>query len=183
MFDFESFIDHHIINWFMKNADAFRLSAYFHKSRGGLLKMGGLWDFDRSSGCAIDPRPVSALGYHCDLTAWDGGSRYFEYPGPSSPNDGGVIGSWFGRLFDNREPTGGEPFETAYRARWIQLRTGPLSTENILGQIDAWAAVLQEPATRNFQRWTQADVQPRFWRLPGGSQSSEELALDARRLD
>ena len=44
LIDVQSFIDHHIISWFMKNADAFRLSGFFHKSRDGLMKMGPLWD-------------------------------------------------------------------------------------------------------------------------------------------
>ena len=158
LIDVVSFIDHHILNWYMKNTDAFRLSGYFFKSRGGPLEMGGLWDLDRSSGCAIDPRPANPEGYLCE-PAWDGGTRYFDYPGPPVGNDGGTNGSWYGRLFDNEPPTGGSPWAHAYRKRWQELRNGPLRTEAILGQLDAWSLVLTEPAQRNSARWS--EVPPR----------------------
>ena len=100
---------------------------------------------------------MTAEGWHND-NAWDGGSRYFENPGP--PGDGGLIGSWYGRLFNNAIPTGNSPWNEAYRERWRFLRAGPLSTSNIHAQIDQWAVSLQGPATRNFNRWTGID--PRF---------------------
>ena len=152
LIDVTSWIDHHILSWYPKNVDAFRLSGFFYKDRGGLLKHGPLWDYDRSMGCAVDPRPVTATGYFND-SDWDGGTRYFEDPGP--PGDGGRIGTWYGRLFDDQPPRPGRdsPWNRAYRARWRELREGPLATENIMAQIDAWAEVLREPAARDLGRW------------------------------
>jgi len=46
--DVDSWIDHHILNVLPDNVDAFRLSGYFFKDRGGKLQMGPVWDFDRS---------------------------------------------------------------------------------------------------------------------------------------
>lgn len=150
--DVMSWIDHHILNWYPKNVDAFRLSGYMFKNREGIHNMGPLWDFDRSSGCAVDPRCVTPEGFNNDA-AWDSGSRYWEDPGP--PGDGGRLGSWYGRLFKGGPPVGSSPWAQAYRNRWRELRTGPLSTVNISAQLDAWAAVLQEPAARNFAKWPQ----------------------------
>ena len=147
--DFRSMMDHHILNWFMKNVDAFRLSTYMYKPRGGKLFFGPMWDIDRSMG-STDPRSVTPEGFHND-NVWDAGTRYFEDPGP--PGDGGFIGSWYGRLFDNEEPVGNSPWARAYRSRWRELRQGPLNTAHIFAQIDAWARVLREPAARNFARW------------------------------
>ena len=159
LIDFQAFLDHHIINWFTKNADAFRVSGYFYKARGGPLVMGPVWDFDRSMGCAVDPRAVTPTGYHND-PEWDGGSRFFEDPGPAGV--GGFLGSWYGRLFGDQPPTENRntAWNRAYRQRWRELRGGPLSTTNITEQIEAWADVLEEPAARNLQRWPQNP--PRF---------------------
>ena len=38
--DADSWIDHHLINAFMFNVDAFRLSGYFYKDRSEKIKMG-----------------------------------------------------------------------------------------------------------------------------------------------
>ena len=159
MIDFQSLLDHHILNWYCKNVDALRLSTYMYKPRGGKLFFGPMWDIDRALG-GNDPRAVSPTGFHND-NIWDAGTRYFEHPGPAG--DGGTIGSWYGHLFDNKIPTGQSPWEKAYRKRWRELRGGPLETTNILAKIEEWAAVLDEPAQRNFDRWGHVDdVSPRF---------------------
>lgn len=161
--DFQSLVDFHILNWYPKNADAFRLSAYLYKPRGGRLVFGPLWDYDRSMGCAVDPRPQSPVGYgNTDFPGdiWDAGTAYFEYPGGPAGGNGEDFGSWYGLLFDNEPPTGSSPWARAYRARWRELRQGPLSTENISNQIDEWAALLIEPAARNHTRWP--EVASRF---------------------
>jgi hypothetical protein len=162
LFDVGSVLDHHILMWYPKNVDAFRFSAYFYKPRNGLLTFGQVWDYDRSMGVADDGRAASPTGFHNDPVS-DGGSRYFEHPGP--PGDAGTQGNWFGILFDNEPPLGQSPWALAYRARWFELRAGPLSTDNINGQIDAWAAVLTEPAVRNFNRFSA--VSPRFGSFQG----------------
>jgi hypothetical protein len=39
------------------------------------------------------------------------------------------------------------------KTRWFDLRNDTLSTQRILHVIDSFENLLQEPATRNFQRW------------------------------
>ena len=167
IFDVGSFRDHHILMWFAKNVDAYRFSSYFHKPRGGLLTAGPVWDFDRVMG-AIDPRCAEPEGWN-NTRAWDAGSHYFEHPGP--PGDSGSMGSWFGLFFDNEPPTGDTLWARSYRDRWRELRTGPLNTLTIHLQIAAWAALLAEPAERNFERWS---AKPRF----GGYQGEVDHLKD-----
>jgi len=57
------------------------------------------------------------------------------------------------------------PWNRAYKARWRELRRGPLRTENIVGQIDTWAAELREAGPRNTTRWP--SQRPRFGDLQG----------------
>lgn len=127
--DVDGFIDHHILNMYSKNPDAFRLSGYYHKDRGGPLVAGPVWDFDRTMGCATDTRPENPTG-------WDPatGTRMFEH-------------GFYGGLF--RDPA----FSAAYFARLGQLLHGPLSTRAIHARLDVWEARLTEAAARNFARW------------------------------
>ena len=48
--DVDSFIDHHLLNEFARNVDAFVLSTYLHKKRGGKVEMGPIWDFNGALG-------------------------------------------------------------------------------------------------------------------------------------
>ncbi|MBN1441212.1 MAG: CotH kinase family protein, partial [Planctomycetes bacterium] len=174
LIDVTGFLDHHILNVYPKNVDAFRLSGYMYKPRDGLFVMGPVWDYDRTMGCAEDGRPASWEGWGND--GGDGGTLYFQ-TNPSNRD----MGSWYGLLFQERPPTADiqTPWARAYRARWRELRDGPLRTENILGQIDEWSAELQESAQRNFQRWSA--FRPRW----GTFQSEVDHLKDwlARRAD
>src|SRR5690606_4520401 len=155
LIDVTAWIDHHILNWYPKNVDAFRLSGYFHKARNGPLLMGPVWDYDRTMGCADDDRAREPTGFD-NTQVGDGGTQYFR---------AGGLGSWYSILFRNSPPIGNDPWARAYRARWRELRRGPLRTERILGQIDAWAEELAEAAERNAQRWP--GVRPRFGGFQG----------------
>ena len=54
--DMDSFVDWYIINELAKNGDAiFVTSCYMNLKRGGKLKMGPIWDFDRGFGNSSDP--------------------------------------------------------------------------------------------------------------------------------
>ena len=44
--DIDSFVDYFILNELTGNIDAYRLSTYMHKNRGGKLKMGPIWDLN-----------------------------------------------------------------------------------------------------------------------------------------
>ncbi len=150
LIDFNAFVDHHILNWYPKNVDAFRLSGYMHKKRKGGLAMGPVWDYDRTMGCSDDDRAREPTGWD-NTASGDGGTRYFQ---------AGGLGSWYSHLFNSRPPQDNSPWAKAYRARWRELRKGPLRTENILAQIDEWGDELSEAQARNFTRWSA--VRPRF---------------------
>jgi len=132
--DVRSWIDHHILNMYPMNVDAFRLSGYFFKPRNGPLHMGPCWDYDRSmeSTDGRDDNPVS----------WGdtGGSSFFSF-------------GWYAPLFGSRPPRGATAWERAYIDRWRELRGAELSTENIEAIIDGMADEIREAAARNFTRW------------------------------
>ncbi|MCH1418714.1 MAG: CotH kinase family protein, partial [Akkermansiaceae bacterium] len=77
-----AWVDHHLLNVLTLNADALRLSTYFHKKRSGKVEFGPIWDFDRSmdSTDSRDDNPRS----------WSGGTNYFTY-------------AWWNQLFGNEE--------------------------------------------------------------------------------
>ncbi len=155
LIDFTAWIDHHILNWYPKNVDAFRLSGYFFKDRDGPVVMGPVWDYDRTMGNADDDRARDPLGWNNDSVG-DGGTRYFQ---------SGDLGSWYSLLFSNQPPIKDSPWNVAYKARWRELRRQALKTDKILAQIDAWAAELNEAAPRNFTRWP--GLRPRFGGFQG----------------
>ncbi len=144
--DIRSWIDHHILNMYPMNVDAFRLSGYFFKPRNGPLVMGPIWDYDRTMGSTDgrDTNPVDWVG---------GGTNFFTF-------------GWYAPLFQSRPPVGTTTvWGREYRARWRELRAGPLSDQNINGVIDSMADELNEAQARNFARWT--GVRPRFGGFQG----------------
>lgn len=153
--DFTGWIDHHILNWYPKNVDAFRLSGYFHKDRGGRLVMGPVWDYDRTMGCSDDDRARDPLGWENDNVG-DGGTDYFQ---------AGGLGSWYSHLFSSQPPMSNTPWNEAYRNRWRELRRGPLKTQSISAQVEAWGTEMAEAAERNFARWP--GNRPRFGSYQG----------------
>ena len=127
-----SWVDHHLLNILTLNADALRLSTFFHKKRDKKLEYGPIWDFDRSM--------ESTDGRDNNPSTWSGGTAYFTFP-------------WWGSLFDN------ENFWQAYIDRYFELREGPFATLNVNSIIDRMASDLNEAQARNFRRWSD---QPRF---------------------
>ncbi len=52
-------IDHHILRYLGKPIEQFSISTYLHKDRGGKLKFGPLWDFDKAMGSdAFSANPI-----------------------------------------------------------------------------------------------------------------------------
>lgn len=144
--DVDAFVDHHVLNVFAKNPDAFRLSGYYFQDRSGLLQAGPVWDFDRTLGCASDGRAA-------DPTWWDASN---ETPDCTYVFDHG----FYGGLFD--DPV----FRDRYFARMAVLLAGPLSVASVHARIDAFAAQLDEAAPRNLGRWPD-------WPPRGGTFASE----------
>ncbi len=131
--DRDSWIDHNILNILVKNPDAFRLSGYMSKDRGGPISAGPLWDLDRTMG-ANDYRAT-------DPTYWDASNL-------TSDTTEAFTWGWYSRMFD--DPV----FRDAYWARWTELLDGELSEESILAVVDRMADELDESADRNYTRWS-----------------------------
>lgn len=127
-----AWVDHHLHNVLALNADALRLSTYFHKKRSGKVEFGPIWDFDRS----MD----SEDGRDNSPSTWSGGTAYFTFP-------------WWNELFGN------EDFWQLYIDRYFDLRKGAWSTANVQKIIDDYANELNQSQVRNFQRFSN---QPRF---------------------
>ena len=60
--DMPSAVDYVLLNEYFKNHDAFQASAYMHKSTGGRLVLGPLWDLDLSMGNTNFPQSSGATG-------------------------------------------------------------------------------------------------------------------------
>lgn len=131
--DVDSFVDHHLLVELSRNVDGFVLSTFMTKDRGGKLAMGPIWDFN------------GALGNADYFGAWDPEGWHHENPDFPEDNPNGY--RWYARLFED------PAFAARYRERWAELRSGPLSDEAVVASIDATAALLGEPAARNFERW------------------------------
>jgi hypothetical protein len=131
--DVDAWIDHNIINALTKNVDALRISAYFHKARGGRLAAGPVWDFDRSLGTPYDPRATEPEEWK---TPSFNAADYF--------NEG-----WWQILF--RDPD----FRSRYRTRFKALLNAEFSADNVDRIVDGMASEVGDAADRNFRRWTQ----------------------------
>jgi hypothetical protein len=130
--DVDAWIDHNIINALTKNVDGLRISAYFHKERGGRLAAGPVWDFDRSLGTPWDPRTAEPEEWN---PTWNA-TNYF--------NEG-----WWRLLF--RDPD----FRSRYRARFKALLNAEFSPDNLDRIVDGMASEVGDAADRNFRRWPQ----------------------------
>jgi hypothetical protein len=126
--DPDSFIDYHLLVEVTKNVDGFRFSTFFHKDRGGKIKMGPVWDWNLSFGNCNGKQ-----GYMPEWWLW--------------PQLDDKEYSWFRRLFEDPD------FSQRYVDRWTELRATVFATSNLLARVDTIAALLQEAQTRNFERW------------------------------
>jgi hypothetical protein len=143
--DVDSFIDHHIVVELFKNIDGFRISTYYSKDRNGKIKMGPVWDYNLSLGNANYNNGWIPTGWYHDLL------NDYDYP-------------FFRRLF--QDPA----FQQKYIDRWEELRKTTLSTDKLMGDIDAAVNLLTDgngnyptgtspvqtptnPVVRNFTKW------------------------------
>ena len=90
--------------------------------------MGPIWDYDLSLGNANYNDGWNATGWYNILLS-DG-----DYP-------------YWRRLFQDPE------FSLRYADRWFGLRRGLFTTSRLLGIIEGYATLLDEPAARNYGRW------------------------------
>jgi hypothetical protein len=126
--DVDSFIDHHLIVELTKNIDGFRFSTFFHKDRGGKIKMEPIWDWNLSYGNANGKQGQIA--------------EYWYWPQLDDQQY-----SYYRRLFEDPD------FGQRYVDRLAELRATVFSLSNLNARIDARVADLGEARVRNFQRW------------------------------
>jgi hypothetical protein len=158
MLDADSFIDHHILNLFVKNPDALRLSSYMYKDRNAKLMAGPVWDCDRCMG--------SYDGRDADPETWL----------PQDPESALFDHGWWSYMFAD------PGFEERYWARFAELldeHSGPLRADAVLELVRHLARGLDEAAKRNWASYPE---------LPPREQSldAEVAALSdwlTRRID
>jgi hypothetical protein len=126
--DVDSWIDYHIVECFIQNEDAFRLSGFFFKDRAKKIEMGPHWDLHLSM---------------CDsATQW--ASYQTDYFNGSNSGTGV---RWWSRLFTDPD------FWQRWIDRWTDLRTQVLSTSQINAVMDSLGAQLTKAAPREATRW------------------------------
>lgn len=134
--DRASWVDHHLLNTFVCNPDAFMRSAYFTKDRNEKLSAGPVWDFDRALGSYWDER-----SYRYDVWSGVGGPDFWRV-------------GWWGVIAQDPE------FMQDWVDRWQTLRRTELSNANLTALVDTHGAqVGTDAANRDGVRWPD-DVSP-----------------------
>lgn len=131
--DAGSFVDFWLFNLLMRNSECAFNSQFLNKDRGGKLRMGPLWDFDRTSG-GNEPRST-AWNY------WDNSDSWAQW-------NGLMTGQWGYRLFKDPD------YWQRWIDRWESLREGLLSITNIAAAVESMRSELNESQARNFAKWT-----------------------------
>ena len=129
LIDVDSFVNSQMMVVLSQEADGNRLSTFFHKERGGLMKMGPIWDFDRSMGCDNDDRPSDPYEWN-NFFFLSNGVMFFKKLSLNAPD-----------------------FWVAWVDQWKELRDGPGSDTAIDARIEGYRAELATAAIRNFDRW------------------------------
>jgi hypothetical protein len=165
--DRDSWVDYHMIQVFVGNADGLLRSVYFYKDREGKLIAGPQWDFDRAAG-SKDPR----------VTRWD----LWTLAGHGDVPGGGGVNvwehDWWGQIA--RDPD----FRQAWVDRWQQYRRGPFSDERLQQlAFDLGDQIGADAAHRDAARWP--DNASRFaGGYPGEVQHlAEWMTLRAQWID
>jgi hypothetical protein len=130
--DVPSFVDYMLIAEISSNVDAYALSTYYHKDRGGKLRAGPGWDYNLTYG-----NDLFQWGYDRSFTnVWQ-----FEYSN--------VGANFWGDLFNN--PT----FKCYASKRFHEVTTtgGPLNYDVIAALIDTTVALISEAVVRENERW------------------------------
>ncbi|HTD68049.1 MAG TPA: CotH kinase family protein, partial [Candidatus Limnocylindria bacterium] len=151
--DVDQFVDQHLHVEFTKQIDGYRLSSYYSKDRGGKLKPEPVWDWNLSFGNANYLRGGTTNGWYWNLETVDEGM-------PSSKH------IWLRRLiyglpvitttppYTDANGPGDPDFRQKITDRWAVLRTNVLNGDRITARIDELAAILAQPADRNYARFS-----------------------------
>jgi hypothetical protein len=128
--DPSSWVDHHLLNTFVCNPDAFQKSAYFSKDRAGKLNAGPVWDFDRALGSYWDER-----SFRWDVWSGVGGIDFWR-------------SGWWGVIAEDPE------FMQDWINRWQSLRRDVLSNSSLIQLVEAQGAQIGQAAvSRDAARW------------------------------
>ncbi len=134
--DLDSFVDFFLINELAHNADAYRISTFMHKDRGGKLKMGPVWDFNLSLG-------NDEQDFRQSPETW-----IYQY-NQNLPGDLWLVPFWWTRLADD------PMFRSRVKERWEELRAGDWSNSSLHQLVtDLTEPLIEDGAVdRNFDRW------------------------------
>lgn len=134
--DLDSFVDFFLVNELAHNADAYRISTYMYKDRGGKLHMGPVWDFNLSLG-------NDEQQYRYSPETW-----IYQY-NQNLPNDLWLVPFWWERLTE--DPL----FRDMVKQRWNELRAGDWNDQALEKLItDLTQPLIDDGAVdRNFKRW------------------------------
>ena len=134
--DVPSFIDYMLVAEIASNVDAYALSTYYHKDRGGKLRAGPVWDYN--------------LTYGNDLFQW-GFDRSFTDVWQFNYSNTGA--NFWGDLFAN------STFKCYLSKRFNEVtNTGqPLNYDSISDLIDSTVTLISEAVVRENERWSTID--------------------------
>lgn len=128
--DIPTFVDFMIINEFSSNVDAYQISTFFHKDKGGKLRAGPAWDFNLSLG-------LDVFGDRSQPDIWQ-----FS----NGDNEGA---KFWTDLFNN------STYKCYFSRRWHELTQEgqPFSFSHIDTFIDETIDRISEASVREQQRW------------------------------
>ena len=134
--DVPSFIDFFLLNELSNNVDGYRLSTYLNKDKNGKLKAGPIWDFNLAFGNAN-----YCGGNKTDVWAYKFNDR--------CSTDGNLVPFWWGRLLED------PAYVTKLKARWNELKSGPIAPNALLANVDGYATKLARAKVidKNFTKW------------------------------
>jgi hypothetical protein len=132
LIDVPSFVDYMLIAEIASNVDAYALSTYYHKDRGGKLRAGPVWDYN--------------LTYGNDLFQW-GYDRSFTDVWQFNYSNTGAY--FWNDLFSDAT------FKcyTSKRFNEVTNTGAPLNYETISDLIDATVTLISEAVVRENERW------------------------------
>lgn len=143
--DLPSFIDFFLINEFVKNPDAYRLSTFFYKekdSEGGKLHAGPVWDFNFAYG--------NYRWQADEIEEWTYDNGWWGWPNH--------ISFWWPKFMSDPY------FFMEMTKRWRYLRENQLSVSTLHMAVDSFALITNEAQERNFERWPVMGVKlPSNW--------------------
>ena len=133
--DVPSFVDYMLMAEIASNVDAYALSTYFHKDRGGKLRAGPVWDYN--------------LTYGNDLFNFFGNIYDRSFTNLWQFNYSNTGAYFWNDLFNN-------PAFKCYLAKRFNEVTSagmPLNYDYIVNLIDSTAALISEAVVRENEKW------------------------------